>query len=128
MVLHIDLGNQSLTSWMRENKYFIHSELIRYAETLIENSLDEVQALMLSNLSDNVSESEFFKYGISDKQYLNAAHASIIQQDSSGNWIWSGRSFGIKGNGSYSIHLKPGTYREHYYRIGLMLTYQSEIY
>ena len=54
MVLHIDLGNQSLTSWMRENKYFIHSELIRYAEKLIENSLDEVQALMLSNLSDNV--------------------------------------------------------------------------
>ena len=54
MVLHIDLGNQSLTSWMKENKYFIHSELVRYAEKLIENSLDEVQALMLSNLSDNV--------------------------------------------------------------------------
>ena len=65
----------------------------------------------VSNLSDNVSTSEFSKYGISDKQYLNAAHASIIQQDSSGNWIWSGRSFGIKGNGSYSIHLKPGTYK-----------------
>jgi len=36
------------------NKYFIHSELIRYAEKLIENNLNEVQALMLSNLSDNV--------------------------------------------------------------------------
>lgn len=65
----------------------------------------------VSNLSDNVSTSEFSKLGISDKQYLNAAHASIIQQDSSGNWIWSGRSFGIKGNGAYSIHLKPGTYK-----------------
>jgi hypothetical protein len=54
MVLHIDLGNQSLTSWMKENKYFIHSELVRYAEKLIENNLNEVQALMLSNLSDNV--------------------------------------------------------------------------
>ena len=54
MVLHIDLGNQSLTSWMRENKYFIHSELVRYAEKLIEDNLNEVQALMLSNLSDNV--------------------------------------------------------------------------
>jgi hypothetical protein len=30
---------------MRENKYFIHSELIRYAEKLIENSLDEVHPL-----------------------------------------------------------------------------------
>ena len=54
MVLHIDLGNQSLTSWMKENKYYIHSELVRYAEKLIENNLNEVQALMLSNLSDNV--------------------------------------------------------------------------
>ena len=54
MVLQIDLGNQSLTSWMKENKYFIHSELVRYAEKLIENNLNEVQALMLSNLSDNV--------------------------------------------------------------------------
>lgn len=65
----------------------------------------------ISNLADNVSTTDFAKYGISDKQYINAAHASIVQQDSSGNWIWSGRSFGIKGNGSYSIHLKPGTYK-----------------
>ena len=65
----------------------------------------------ISNLADNVSTTDFAKYGISDKQYINAAHASIVQQDSSGNWIWSGRSFGIKGNGTYSIHLKPGTYK-----------------
>ena len=65
----------------------------------------------ISNLADNVSTTDFAKYGISDKQYINAAHASIVQQDSSGNWIWSGRSFGIKGNGAYSIHLKPGTYK-----------------
>ena len=54
LILHIDLGNQSISEWIAENKYVIYSELIRYAEKLIENDLENVQALMVSNLSDNI--------------------------------------------------------------------------
>lgn len=54
LILHIDLGNQSISEWITENKYVIYSELLRYAEKLIENDLDQVQALMVSNLSDNM--------------------------------------------------------------------------
>jgi 16S rRNA C1402 (ribose-2'-O) methylase RsmI len=54
IILHIDLGNQSLTDWIRENKYVIYSELTRYSEILIKNKLDDVQAIMVSNLADNI--------------------------------------------------------------------------
>jgi excinuclease UvrABC nuclease subunit len=54
MILHIDLGNQSLTNWLKENKYVIYSELIRFSEMLINQNLDEVQAIMVSNLADNI--------------------------------------------------------------------------
>ena len=54
IILHIDLGNQSLTSWLKENKYIIHSELVRYCQILLENNLEYIQAIMVSNLSDNV--------------------------------------------------------------------------
>ena len=54
LILHIDLGNQSISEWITENKYVIYSELLRYAEKLIENDLEHVQALMVSNLSDNM--------------------------------------------------------------------------
>jgi hypothetical protein len=54
MILHIDLGNQSLYGWVKENNYIIFSELIRYAEKLIKEDLEEVQALMISNLLDNI--------------------------------------------------------------------------
>lgn len=54
MILHIDLGNQSLQSWLKENRYIIYSELVRFAEKLIKNKLDFIQAVMISNLSDNV--------------------------------------------------------------------------
>lgn len=54
LILHIDLGNQSISEWITENKYVIYSELLRYAEKLIENDLEHVQALMVSNLSDNI--------------------------------------------------------------------------
>ena len=30
IILHIELGDQSLTNWLSENKYVIYSELIRY--------------------------------------------------------------------------------------------------
>lgn len=54
IILHIDLGNQSLSNWLKDNKYIIYSELIRYAEMLIKNDLSEVQAIMVSNLADNI--------------------------------------------------------------------------
>jgi hypothetical protein len=54
ILLHIDLGNQSLSNWLRENKYIIFSELVRYSEKMIKLGLDSIQAIMVSNLSDNV--------------------------------------------------------------------------
>ena len=54
MILHIDLGNQSLTSWLRDNKYVIYSELIRFSEMLVKQNLDQIQAIMVSNLADNI--------------------------------------------------------------------------
>jgi len=65
----------------------------------------------ITNLSENVNITDYSRYGVSGKQYLNAAWASIVQLNSSGNWDWTGRSFGIKGDGNYSINLKPGTYK-----------------
>lgn len=54
VILHIELGNRSLNGWIRDNKYVIFSELVRYCEKLIIENLDEVQAIMISNLSDNI--------------------------------------------------------------------------
>ena len=54
IILHIELGNQSLTNWLSENKYVIYSELIRYCEKLLKNNLKEIQAIMVSNLYDNI--------------------------------------------------------------------------
>ena len=54
IMLHIDLGNQSLTNWIKENKYIIHSELIRYSEKMIVGGFDVLQAILVSNLVDNV--------------------------------------------------------------------------
>jgi len=54
IILHIDLGNQSLTNWLKENKYVIYSELIRFSERLVKDNLDTIQAIMVSNLADNI--------------------------------------------------------------------------
>jgi len=54
IILHIDINNDSLIDWLRNNKFIIHSELIRYSEKLIKNNLDEVQAVIVSSLSENV--------------------------------------------------------------------------
>lgn len=54
LILHIDLGNQSIMEWINENKYIIYSELVRYSEKLINSNLEYVQAIMVSNLSDNI--------------------------------------------------------------------------
>ena len=54
IILHIDLGNQSVPNWLEENRYTIFSELIRYSEKLIKEKLDVVQAIMVSNYYDNI--------------------------------------------------------------------------
>ena len=54
IILHIDLGNQSLTNWLKENKYVIYSELIRFTEKMYKDGLDSIQAIMVSNLADNI--------------------------------------------------------------------------
>lgn len=52
--LHIELGNQSLAIWMRENKYIVHSELVRYSEMLLTSDVEQIQAIVISNFTDNV--------------------------------------------------------------------------
>ena len=54
IILHIDLGNQSVASWLSLNRYVIFSELIRFSKKLIENKLDVVEAIMISNHLDNI--------------------------------------------------------------------------
>ena len=54
IILHIDLENQSVNSWLEENRYIIFSELVRYSRKLLTEDLDNVQAIMVSNLSDNI--------------------------------------------------------------------------
>ena len=54
IILHIDLGNESVTEWLIENQYVIFSELIRYSKKLLKENLSFIQAIMVSNLSDNI--------------------------------------------------------------------------
>ena len=54
IILHIDLGNQSVTEWLKENQYIIFSELIRYSKKLLKENLTFIQAIMISNVYDNI--------------------------------------------------------------------------
>ena len=54
IILHIDLGDYSLSEWLQDNKYIIYSELLRFTKILLESKLDTLQAIMVSNLSDNI--------------------------------------------------------------------------
>ena len=54
IILHINLDNQSVHSWLKENRYVIFSELVRFSEKLIKDNLDLVQAIMISNDVDNI--------------------------------------------------------------------------
>jgi hypothetical protein len=54
IILHIDLGTESVSSWLNKNQYTIFSELLRYADKMLNEDLDVVQAIMVSNLSDNI--------------------------------------------------------------------------
>jgi len=54
IILHIELGNQSVLEWLKENQYIIFSELIRYSDKLLKENLNFIQAIMVSNVSDNI--------------------------------------------------------------------------
>lgn len=54
IILHIELGNQSVLEWLKENQYIIFSELIRYSDKLLKENLSFIQAIMVSNISDNI--------------------------------------------------------------------------
>lgn len=53
-LLHIELGNQSVSSWIKKNQYIIFSEIIRYSEIMINENLEFIQAIMVSNSYDNI--------------------------------------------------------------------------
>jgi len=54
IILHIDLQNQSLTDWLKRNQYIIFSELIRFSKKLLKENLTFIQAIMVSNVYDNI--------------------------------------------------------------------------
>jgi len=54
MILHIELSNQSIYSWLKENKYIIFSEIVRYASKMIEENIKVIQAIIVSNSYDNI--------------------------------------------------------------------------
>jgi len=54
VILHIDLGSYPISNWLRNNKYVIFSELLRFSKILIEQNLDTIQAIMISNYQDNI--------------------------------------------------------------------------
>jgi hypothetical protein len=54
IILHIDIENVSLIDWLQNNKFIVYSELVRYAEKLIKENLDEVQAMVIASFSENI--------------------------------------------------------------------------
>jgi len=54
IILHIELGNQPVLEWLKQNQYIIFSELIRYSDKLLKENLNFIQAIMVSNVSDNI--------------------------------------------------------------------------
>jgi protein-arginine kinase activator protein McsA len=54
LILHIDLKNQSVSSWLKENKYIIFSEIVRYSSKIIIENIDVIQAIIVSNSYDNI--------------------------------------------------------------------------
>lgn len=54
IILHIELGDYPIANWLKNNKYVIFSEILRYARKMIEQKLDVVQAILVSNNTDNI--------------------------------------------------------------------------
>jgi hypothetical protein len=53
-ILNIEVSNVSIYNWLKSNQYVIFSELIRYSEKMIEEDVESIQALMISNSYDNI--------------------------------------------------------------------------
>lgn len=54
LILHIDVGNQSVKAWLKEHRYVIYSEIVRYCEKLLNSDVESIQSILVSNISDNV--------------------------------------------------------------------------
>jgi hypothetical protein len=54
IILHIDIENVSLIDWLQNNKFIVYSELVRYADKLIKENLEEVQAIVVASFSENI--------------------------------------------------------------------------
>lgn len=54
IILHIDLGSYPIANWLKNNKYIIFSELVRYSKKMIDGDLDTLQSIMVSNDTDNI--------------------------------------------------------------------------
>jgi protein-arginine kinase activator protein McsA len=54
IILHIELGSYPIASWLKNNKYVIFSELVRYVKNVVENDLEVLQSIMVSNNGDNI--------------------------------------------------------------------------
>lgn len=54
IILHIDLGDYPIANWLKNNKYVIFSELLRYMKQMVENDFDSLQSIMVSNRADNI--------------------------------------------------------------------------
>lgn len=54
VILHIELGSYPIASWLKNNKFIIFSELVRFAKKMIEQNLKTIQAIMVSNTNDNI--------------------------------------------------------------------------
>jgi protein-arginine kinase activator protein McsA len=53
-ILHIELTNQSVYSWIKQNRYIIFSEIVRYSSKMIEDDIKVIQAIIVSNSYDNI--------------------------------------------------------------------------
>ena len=53
-LLHIQIQNQSIYSWLNKNNYIIFSELIRYSKIMIDEKLKFIQCIIIENGYDNI--------------------------------------------------------------------------
>ena len=54
LILHIDLGDYPVANWLRNNRYVIFSELLRYCRKMLELKLTSLQAIMINSGNDNI--------------------------------------------------------------------------
>lgn len=54
VILHIELGDYPIANWLKNNKYVIFSEILRYSKKMLEQNLKSTQAILVSNNTDNI--------------------------------------------------------------------------